>query len=216
MRVKQQERLLSKSSAVNDSYHKEYVKLKHLSHAFLTTASHQRFFWRDRYESHAADLRHHLSICPELKDAYAMLQYFYEIFHNAFSYEAKAESLDTWISVFGRSTSDGILSSVKTISDSRALILNAWKHGHSNAVCEGNNNIIQTLKDLSFGIHSFEYFRTRAMLIAGSPGVSRAMEKKSTDATEGSSFFFDEFPPLEDYVLAYDWTNPAKDFSKEG
>ena len=30
------------------------------------------------------------------------------------------------------------------------------------------------------------------------------------------SFFFDDFPSLEEYTLAYDWTDPDKDFSKEG
>ena len=122
----------------------------------------------------------------------------------------------TWISIFGKSTSEPIAATVKSITDRLDYIHNAWKKGYSNAVCEGNNNVIQTLKDLSFGIHNFDYFRTRSLLIVGSPGVARELEKKHADDHDCHSFFFDDFPSLEEYTLAYDWTDPDKDFSKEG
>lgn len=216
VRTKQQNYLLSKSDALNDKYHKEYVDLKHLSHKFITSLFNQQSYWGDNYGTYVKRIRHHLSICPELKDAYAMLQYYYEIFHDTYDYEKKTADLDKWISIFGKSTSEAIASAVKTVRNHLPYIRNAWKHGFSNAVCEGNNNVIQTLKDVSFGIHNFEYFRTRTLLIVGQPGVARAYKKLLDAGINYGSFFYDDFPSLDDYVLAYDWTSPLKDFSKEG
>lgn len=216
VRVAQQNNLLSRSSAQNDRWHKEYVALKHLSHKFVTSAYNHAYYWGDKYDDYVGQIKHHLSACPELKDAYAMLQYYYEIFHSYGDYEHKIEDLDTWLSVFGKSTSDAIADTVKFVNGHLPYIHNAWKHAYSNAVCEGNNNVIQTIKDMSFGIHNFDYFRTRALLIVGRPGVARAFKKAAEEAVDYVSFFFDDFPSLEEYVLAYDWTNPAKDFSKEG
>ena len=45
--------------------------------------------------------------------------------------------------------------------------------------------MIQALKDMSFGIHNFDYFRTRSMLITGSPaylGQSEAKTKQKMKA----------------------------------
>ena len=215
VRVKQQNHLLSLSKKKNDKYHKEYVELKHLSHKLVTSALNQHAYWGDKYIRYVSRICHHLGICPELKDAYAMLQYYYEIFHLTFDYKLKIEKLDLWIMIFGRSTSDAIVATVKTIKSHLPLIHNAWKHGYSNAVCEGNNNSIQTIKDMSFGIHNFDYFRTRAMLIVGQPGVQRSTEKDCPDIINCDSFFYDDFPSLEEYVLAYDWTKPYVDFSKK-
>ena len=213
VRVKQQNYLLSKSNTRNDKHFKEYVVLKHLSHKLVTSIYNHYSYWGDRSGEHAALIMHHLSICPELKDAYAMLQYFYEIFHSNYDFRSKVEDLGIWMSVFGRSTSDPIAATVKTVRDHLPYILNSWKNGYSNAVCEGNNCFIQTIKNISFGIHSFEYFRTRTMLIVGRPGVARAIQKDIDDNLTLDSFFFDVFPSLDEYVLAYDWTQPFVDHS---
>ena len=218
VRTKQQDHFLSLSKSQNDRYHKEYTDLKRLAHKFVTTVYNQEALWGSSYTTYADRIRHHLGICPELKDAYAMVQCYYEITHLISDYGYKARQLDTWISIFGKSTSEHIASTVKYVEDHLPYIHNAWEHGYSNAVCEGNNNIIQTIKSLSFGIHSFDYFRTRSLLIAGRPGVARAIERhvhKDYAASPGT-FFFDEFPSLENYALAYDWSNPSRDFSKEG
>ena len=133
-----------------------------------------------------------------------------------YDFKQKAEDLDTWISIFGKSSSEAISAAVRSVELHLPYIHNAWKSGYSNATCEGNNNLIQTLKNMSFGIHSFDYFRTRALLIAGSPGVSRNRKKPFNTSLDCTSFFFEEAPSLKDYVLAYDWTNPRVDMSGKG
>ena len=216
VRSRQQDYLLSLSKAKNDPYYKAASDLKHLSHKLVTAAYNHSSFWGKKYEAYVSRIRQHLMSCPELKDAYAMLQYFYIIFHLQCSYESKVRDLDLWISVFGKSTSETIRKTVGSVSDHLKYIHNAWKNGYSNATCEGNNNVIQTLKDMSFGIHSFEYFRSRALLIAGKPRVTCHASSDSGEALDCTSFFFDEFPALQDYVLAYDWTNPHVDMSTKG
>ncbi len=198
MRTKQQNHLLSKSKERNDFYFKEYTDLKRLSHKFITSANNQNKYWNEKYNK------------------YAMLQYYYEIFHGNYSYSDKIKFLDTWIAFFEHSTSDAIASTVKSVSNHLGYIHNAWKHGYSNAVCEGNINLIQTIKDSSFGIHCFDYFRTKSLLVVGRPSVARTFKQKHKQTPDYRSFFYEEFPKLKDYVLAYDITNSMKDFSLEG
>ncbi len=211
IRVREQNRL----TAANEK--KSASDLKHLSHKFVTSIYRQKYYWGENCGKYMARMEQHFSECPELKDAYAMLQYFHEIFHEYFPFDEKVKQLDLWISVFEKSTSPDIASAVKSVRKHLSYIHNAWKHGYSNATCEGNNNGIQAIKNLSFGIHSFRYFRTRALLILGRPGVSRAYKKMLRDAEETTNpSFFDDFPSLDEYVLSYDWKHPRTDMSKKG
>ena len=212
--------ILSKSKNDKDKYRKQHNSLKGSHHRFITSIYNQRRYWNDKYDEYSSSIIHHISEYPELKDAYAMIQYFREIFHDIHNFEDKVKELDLWLSIFEKSTSDGINYAVNYLKRNLKYIHTAWKHGYSNAICEGNNNVIQTLKDLSFGLHDFKYFRTRALLIVGHPGVSHKLkehyeEDNSENQNKYNSLFFTEFPSLEDYVLAYDHRNPTKDFSKE-
>ena len=54
------------------------------------------------------------------------------------------------------------------------------------------------------------------MLIAGRPGAARGKQGDGDGDLPQGSFFFKEFPSLEEYALAYDWTQPFVDHgSKE-
>ena len=170
---KRLDQILAKSNSNRDKHHKEYSDLKGLHTKFITSSFNQKHYWNENYDVYAARIMRHLSTCPELKDAYAMMQYFYEIFHDTIDYEDKIKNLDIWLSIFDKSTSDGIYEATRYVRRNLKYIHTAWKYGYSNAVCEGNNNVIQTLKDLSFGLHDFEYFRTRTLLIVGHPRITR-------------------------------------------
>ena len=50
----------------------------------------------------------------------------------------------------------------------------------------------------------------------GCPGVARSFTKQENSGPDLTSFFFDMFPSLEEYVLAYDWSDPDTDFSGKG
>ena len=202
VRIKEQNHLLD----IGDN--EAYADLKHLSRRLVTSIYNQHKYWRDSEDSIFGRLMAQFEASPELKDAYAMLQYFHELFHSSSSYDIRCEQLDLWISVFSRSTSEIIYRTVQTVSTHIEYIHNAWKNGLSNAVCEGNNNAIQTVKTMSFGIHSFDYFRKRMLLVIGNPGVSRSLERNDDGILLSGSLFFQEFPSLEEYTLAYDWSHP--------
>ena len=123
--TKRQEQLLSKSKEKNDIYFKEAYNLKRLSHKFVTSAHNHEYYWADKYDEYTNRIKHHLSLCPELKDAYAMVQYYYEIFHGVDNYETKIANLSTWISIFGKSTSEAIADTVKAVTDRLEYIHNA-------------------------------------------------------------------------------------------
>lgn len=210
IRIKEQNRLLDAGKK------KDYGDLKGLSHRLTTSLYHQRSFWEDKVADITTRMNSHFKACPELKDAYAMLQYFHEIFHSSSPFKDKKEQLALWISVFKKSTSDTISKTVETVENHLEYIHNAWQYGYSNATCEGNNRGIQTIKNLSFGIRDFEYFRTRTLLIIGKPGVARAYNKITAILETSDCPFFSDFPSLEEYVLAFDWSNPHVDQSLEG
>ena len=202
VRIKEQDYLLSMGDNA------AYADLKHLNRRLITSVYNQPLYWHDKETEITKRLISRFEASPELRDVYAMLQYFHEIFHDISDYDLKCERLNLWISVFKNSTSSDIYAAVSSVEKHLEYIHNAWRNGLSNAVCEGNNNAIQTVKNLSFGIHKFEYFRTRMLLIIGRPGVSRSIEKKLKSKTAMGSFFFDVFPELDEYQLAYDWKHP--------
>ncbi len=208
--------LLSKSSGNRDPYSAAASDLRHLRNKFLTSVFHQKAFWGNKYNEYVTRMKTHLDACPELKDAYAMLQFFMEIFHASRTFEEKSAGLDTWISVFGASTSEDINRTVASITDHLPYIHNSWENGYSNATCEGNNHTIQLIKNMSYGIHDFDYFRTRSLLIAGRPDVNRTRKLSVEEVIKAESFFFDDYPSLEEYTLAYDWKNPRTDMSRKG
>ena len=185
----------------------EASELKKLSKRFKTRADHQEQYWGDHYDDISERMQYYFEKYPELQDTYALLQYFHDIENYCFSFEFKKQMLELWISIFEKSTSDIIYSAVKTIKDHKPYIHNAWKNKLSNATCEGNNNLIKAIKKFSFGIHRFDYFRTRVLLICGREGLSRSI-KSPAISESGQSFFYnsDAFPSLEDYILTYDWS----------
>ena len=70
-------------------------------------------------------MRTHFDACPELKDAYAMLQYFHEISDGIYSPQSRIKELCFWISKFSKSNSDPIYRAGKCVSDHLSFIQNA-------------------------------------------------------------------------------------------
>lgn len=174
--------------------------LKNLQKRLLTAPSNQNDYWGKKTESISARLLDAFDRYPDLREAYAMLQYFHDITRNTYDLSVRCQDLDLWISTFENSLVDDVRSAVSTISGHLPFIHNAWKYKLSNATCEGNNNALKALKKISYGIHDFDYLRTRILLICGRPGVSRSKKKKVKPFQKNKeSFFYRNFPALEDY-----------------
>lgn len=204
-RIKEQDRLLS------EGHKAASTELKRLNKRLKTALNNQTAKWGTKGQDIPQRILTALERSPELKDTYAMLQYFHGIMHSFFAFEARAKQLDLWIKTFENSKSDIIHSAVKTVKDHLEYIHNAWRNNLSNATCEGNNRIIKAIKNFSFGIHHFSYLRSRALMIGGEPGVDRNRKKKQQASVDQDDiFFYSTFPSLEDYQPACDWsTYPA-------
>ena len=204
-RIKEQDRFLSAGEKA------VYKDLKRLNKRFKTALDNQPAKWGTRGKDISSRILTALGRSPELQDTYAMLQYFHEIMHDCHDFASKSDQLDLWIRTFETSRSDIICGAVKAVKDHLPYIHNAWRHGLSNATCEGNNRIIKAIKNFSFGVHSFTYLRTRVLLICGKPGVDRSRKKKERNVSDKTDmFFYDAFPSLEEYQPVFDWnTHPA-------
>ena len=184
-----------------------YKDLKGLRTRLCTSASHQRLYWGDNYDRIVERLRKAFERFPDLKDAYAMLHYFHEIYDTFPFFEKRRAMLSLWIARFKDSLVDEIRSAVKTISEHIEYIHNAWKYGLSNATSEGNNNVFKTIKKCSFGVRYFGYLRRRVLLVCSRPGISRGRAKIILDPPKPeSSFFYKDFPGIEEYTFATDLT----------
>lgn len=184
---------------------KGYDKLRKLHKRFLTAAHNHTSYWGDNYGSIVSRLQLYMEQFPDLKDTYAMLQYFHDITHDIYDYDRKIAALELWINTFQDSLVDEIRHAVKTIRDHLPYIKNAWKYGLSNATSEGNNNSLKTIKKFSFGTRRFDYLRKRVMLVCSRTGVDRSKPKRSVFCRQPAvSFFYNDFPGLEEYQLATD------------
>lgn len=57
--------------------------------------------------------------------------------------------------------------SIKTLNEYNTLIKNSFEIDITNARIEGNNNLIKTIKRVSFGFKSFRMFKARIMIVSG-------------------------------------------------
>lgn len=56
---------------------------------------------------------------------------------------------------------------LKTYNKFKPFIINALKYSYNNGLIEGINNLIKTIKRISFGFRSFYHFKTRILLVSG-------------------------------------------------
>ena len=190
-----------------DGDEKGYGELKNLQKRLLTAARNHTDYWGDNYDSITSRLQLCLEKFPDLKDAYAMLQYFHDIAHDIPDYDLRVEALELWIKIFQDSLVDEIRHAVKMVRDHLTYIKNAWKYGLSNATSEGNNNSLKTIKKLSFGTRRFDYLRKRVLLVCSRPGTDRSRPRKAGSRKISiNSFFYDDFPELKEYQLTTDLT----------
>ncbi|HHW69429.1 MAG TPA: transposase, partial [Tenericutes bacterium] len=57
--------------------------------------------------------------------------------------------------------------SLNSLKSFKELIHNSLNTNLSNGFVEGNNNLIKTIKRISFGFRSFRRFKARIMIITG-------------------------------------------------
>lgn len=100
---------------------------------------------------------------PILKYAYKLKQQFLDI-KTLDSFEEKENAFKKWLDDAEGSTIQEFKSPVKTLRQWHQYISNSFKLNISNGPVEGKNNLIKTLKRISFGFRNLTNFKERIIL----------------------------------------------------
>lgn len=106
----------------------------------------------------------------ELRMAYLMLQAFYAWAAASFATEQKCrEALSNWISQAEGCGVREMATAARSIREVKALVVNAYMTGHTNAYAENVNKRIKDVKRRSCGFTKCENMRRRLLLAFGCP-----------------------------------------------
>ena len=100
---------------------------------------------------------------PILKYAYKLKQEFLDI-KNKSTFEEKEKAFRKWLDDAESSTIEEFKSPVKTLRQWHEYISNSFRLNISNGPVEGKNNLIKTLKRISFGFRNLFNFKSRILL----------------------------------------------------
>ena len=122
--------------------------------------------WNISAEKKEAKLQRAFDLFPELHYAYLMLQDFHSVLDEKTLYEKKL-MLGKWILDYVDSECPDVAAAARTIRYWKQMIINSWQYNRSNGPAEGLNDKIKVVKRFAFGMHRFDAFRKRILLICG-------------------------------------------------
>ena len=143
-----------------------YLLLFHLSLTLKTAKRNIPLRWNISAEKKEAKLQRAFDLFPELHYAYLMLQDFHSVLDEKTLYE-KRLMLGKWILDYVDSECPDVAAAARTIRYWKQMIVNSWQYNRSNGPAEGLNDKIKVVKRLAFGMHRFDAFRKRILLICG-------------------------------------------------
>ena len=135
---------------------KEKKYFKNIKHALMKDISKLK-------EKEADKLLYAFELAPILKYAYMLKQQFLDI-KKLSCFEDKEKAFRKWIEDAECSTIKEFSSAVKTLRQWHEYISNSFKFNLSNGPVEGKNNLIKTLKRISFGFKNLRNFRNRILI----------------------------------------------------
>ncbi len=101
---------------------------------------------------------------PLLKEAYKLKENFIKI-KDLNTFEEKENAFRKWLFDAESSTLEEYAEVVKTLRQWHEYISNSFKYNYSNGPTEGKNNLIKTLKRISFSFRNLNNFRARILLL---------------------------------------------------
>ena len=81
-------------------------------------------------------------------------------------YEERENAFRNWLYEAESSTLEEFIEPVKALRQWHKYISNSYKYNFSNGPTEGKNNLIKTLKIISFGFRNLANFRSRILLLS--------------------------------------------------
>jgi transposase len=135
---------------------KEKIYFKYLKHSLMKDSSKAKL--KDLEKLYYA-----FELSPILKYAYHLKQDFLDI-KKKDTFEEKEKAFKKWLDKAETSTINEFKTPVKTLRQWHEYISNSFKLNLSNGPVEGKNNLIKTLKRISFGFKNLNNFRARILL----------------------------------------------------
>ena len=114
-------------------------------------------------DSETDKLLYAFDLSPILKYAYYLKQQFLDI-KKLNTFEEKEQAFRKWLDAAESSTIKEFKKPVKTLRQWHEYISNSFKLNISNGPVEGKNNLIKTLKRISFGFRNLTNFKERIIL----------------------------------------------------
>lgn len=112
------------------------------------------------------DLHAAFEVNPLLKIYYFQREKFHHILDNQPTVEHAIIAIDKWVQDTQNNKITIFDGFIKTVQKYATYIANYVKDKLSNAVTEGLNNLIRSIRRISFGMPNFEHIRLRAMSIS--------------------------------------------------
>lgn len=104
--------------------------------------------------------------CSILKDIYWTREQFHHILDNGKQVEAVVQKIEVWMESMSTEIKGVFEPFIKTLKSTKTYIANYVKDFLSNAVTEGLNNLIRSVRRAAFGMTNFEHLRWRALAIS--------------------------------------------------
>ena len=107
------------------------------------------------------------AVKPALETAYWLREAFHHILDRPQSVAAAIAQLDAWVE---RIQTQGVThfdAFIRTLQRHKNQIANYVKENLSNAVTEGLNNLVRSIRRCAFGMPNFQHLRLRVMAISG-------------------------------------------------
>jgi transposase len=108
-----------------------------------------------------SDLDKAFEIAPHLEELYMLKNTFCSIFDMDISVEKAMLQINEWVEYAQKVVNPFLEKFVSFFKRQSVPITNYFKHKISNAVTEGNNNIMRTVKRFTFNMTNFDHFRAR-------------------------------------------------------
>ena len=105
-------------------------------------------------------------INPLLKEYYFIREEFHHVLDNEENTESAVKALDIWVENIQKKEIVVFDTFIKTLQKHKTAIANYVKDKLSNAVTEGLNNLVRSIRRCAFGMPNFEHIRLRSMAIS--------------------------------------------------
>jgi transposase len=100
-------------------------------------------------------------VAPVMAHLYELKNAFCRIFDTQTNLQNANELIENWLIKATKSGNEYLNNFIDFFKRQRTTITNYFKHKVSNAVTEGNNNILRTVKRFTFNMTNFDHFKAR-------------------------------------------------------